>query len=86
MINKIKRHIETRKRKKLIRNFRGQLAFLGHDVSNMTDEEIEEHVARAGEFMSSAAQKAGLSAQEMGDSLVKLGSLEQSRSAHHENT
>ena len=62
----VKRFVMWRKlraRKKCIQSLRAHLAFFGCDTSNMTDDEIKEHVLFVGKQMA----KTGISAQQAVD-------------------
>ena len=43
-----------RRKRKAIRNIRSHLAFFGHDMSHLTDEELEERVKAAHKVIGSA--------------------------------
>lgn len=59
----------TRKRKKLIVSLRAQLLGFGCDTSDMTDDEVEQHVINVGVKMS----KCGISAKEAAEGLSAIG-------------
>ena len=65
------KRISERKRKKAIKNIRETFAIFGHDVSDMTDEELEEGMAR----VSLAMSKVGLTVREFAETMQKFANM-----------
>ena len=60
-----------RERARCMKSIREQLAFFGIDTSDMTDEEVEEHVRYAGKQIA----KCGVTAQQAADGLRAAGRI-----------
>ena len=59
---------EGKKEQIYIAKFRAELAFCGHDVSDMTDEEIKEGITKMGEMVS----KCGMTTDEVAEAFKAL--------------
>ena len=57
-----------RKKKKAIENLKAHMLFFGYDISDMTDEEIEEGLTRISEMVS----KTGVTTKQATDALKQL--------------
>ena len=60
---------EGKKEQIYIARFRAELVFWGHDVSNMTDEEIKEGISKMGEMVS----QCGMTTDEVAVAFKALG-------------
>ena len=74
----VRSYADLRRRKRALRNIRAMYAFFGKDVSDLTDEEIEERRASASAVFSTA----GFTAQETANGL-KVFSLTLKRANDH---
>jgi transaldolase len=62
---------DEKKERIYIARFRAELAFWGHDTSNMTDEEIKEGINKFSEMVSVC----GMTSDEVADSLKALANI-----------
>lgn len=65
------RWLEQRKRRKVFKSLRGHMKFFGFDMSEITDEEIEEGAIRTAKMM----RLVGVTVQEASDALKRLAVL-----------
>ncbi len=67
--------IKSYKHKRTINRLRGHLAFFGHNASNMTDEEVERLIIKAGQRLSYAAKISGVTTEEARSSFISASRL-----------
>lgn len=68
----VMRFLSVEKQERIvIAKFRAELAFFGHDTSNMTDDEIKEAMVKVGEMIS----KIGFTTEEITDEMRAMANL-----------
>ena len=68
----IRKMIRRYRAKRALKNIRETLAFFGHDVDNMTDDQLLHAVHKTAEEMTRILRNFGVTAIEARDSLLKL--------------
>lgn len=68
MFHEIKNYFKHRRKKKAIKSIRETAAYLGHDLSDITDEEIEQGTVR----FSKLIVQSGFTAREVQDAFKSL--------------
>jgi hypothetical protein len=69
----VMRFLSVKKQERIvIAKFRAELAFFGHDTSNMTDVEIKEAMVKVGEMIS----KIGFTVEEITDAMRAMANCE----------